>query len=375
MKSLKDKNIIQISAYYPPHIGGMESYVRNLSEKLAEKKYKVKVITSDVGATEKALQKENLEVTYLPSVEVLNTPVIPTLRSTLEETPSNSIFHLHVAQAVLPEIAALVAKKKKLPLVSHIHLDVGNSTGVGKIILPFYKHFFLRKVLQQSEKVIVQTEDYKKLIHQKYKVPLEKIVTIPNGVDLLPVKESRYENLRGPFKILFVGRLVNQKRPDLFIQTMAELKRRGHKIESFIVGGGPEEQKLRELATQLRIDDVIKFCGSLGKEDVQKMYDESDCLVQTSERESFSTVLLEALNAGCPIVATNIAGTRNILTNGQDALLTSDDQMDVADKVSSLITNQQLRKNLIRNGYKTVTQYSWSSAITQIESIYSNLRK
>lgn len=364
--------IYQISAYYPPHVGGMERLVECLSKELDSNGHTVEVITSNIGLSDHK-NVDRFKVHYLESKEILNTPIIFGLHNQLKKSKIPSIFHLHVAQALLPEITAWVAKKKSIPLVSHIHLDVGSTTGFGSLILPIYKKVFLSKVLQSSHKVIVQTEDYKKLISTKYKIPDEKLIVIPNGIHLSKERQDPSVEIAGSPKILFVGRLVSQKRADLFLRSIAELKKTHSDIKAFIVGDGPDRSKLESLAKELYIQDDIIFCGSLSKKEVGEFYLSCHCLVQTSERESFSTVLLEALNMGCPIVATNVIGTKNFLQDQENGLLVSSSANDIAKAIAIILKDKKLRKKIVLNGFRSVEQYSWKIVTKKIEKLYSEL--
>lgn len=368
--NLHSYTLYQITGYYPPHVGGMELFVQRLAHHLIARKHQVQVVASDIGHVPEQQNLGLVSVSYLKSVEFLTTPFAWGLFSTLSQAPVKSIFHLHVAQAFFPEVTALVAWWKGIPFIAHVHLDVGHTTLTGRFILPMYKWLCLRPVLHAAAQVIVQTKDYQKLIHKKYQIPLSHITIVPNGIALLRPNAAKIRLPKPPYRLLFVGRLVNQKRVDLVLDTARCLADNQVPFHLDIVGDGPELRALRQQVINLRLEKMVAFCGALDELQVAEKYQRSDCLLQTSERESFSTVLLEALNHGCPIVATDIPSTRTILTNRYDALLCSNTPAVLAHAVTSVVTDAELRQHLIQNGYRTVQQYGWDHIVDKLEDVY-----
>jgi len=111
-------NIIQVFPYYPPHLGGAEQRIKDISERLAKERHKVEVFTSDIGCEKGKLKnKKNLNINYLKSWEFAHTPIIPSLFSRLMKIPKDSIMHVHIAQALTPEIVWLVSKIRKIPKI------------------------------------------------------------------------------------------------------------------------------------------------------------------------------------------------------------------------------------------------------------------
>src|SRR5450631_702592 len=117
-------NIVHVTSYYPPHLGGMENVAAQLAERFVDKGYAVSVYTSNIGYLSDAVIRSEVEVHYLKSLEFAHTPVIFTLFFRLLALPRHSLIHLHVAQAFSPEVVCLISKIRGIPYVAHIHLDV-----------------------------------------------------------------------------------------------------------------------------------------------------------------------------------------------------------------------------------------------------------
>src|SRR2546427_5047259 len=165
--TLATPTIVQVTSYYPPHLGGMENVVAQIAEGFVDKEYTVSVYTSDRGYSRNKVISSKSRVHYLKSIELAHTPIIFTLFFRLLTLPRHSLIHLHVSQAFSPEIVYLISKVRGIPYVAHIHLDVDPSGPFG-FLLGTYKKLFLKRVLQSAAKIICVSEAQKKLIASKY---------------------------------------------------------------------------------------------------------------------------------------------------------------------------------------------------------------
>ena len=351
--------IIQISSYYPPHLGGQENVAKEISERLAKKGHQVEVFTSDIGCSkDKQLKStKNLKIHYLKSKEFAHTPIIPSLYKELMKIPKDSIMHVHIAQAFVPEIVYSIWKKRKIPYVAHIHIDVEPSSWIGKIILKPYKRILLKKFLKNAIKIIVLTEDYKELINKKYRIDKSKIIVVPVGI--------KNELIH----LLFVGRVSAQKDLKLLIKSIAICK---SKLILDIVGDGDLLKETKELAEQNNINNIV-FHGRLTGKNLVKTYQNSDIFISTTKQESFGITYLEAMASGLPIITSNVLGVRNVVKNGYNGLLVEPTPQKIADAIEKLIANPKLRKKLAQNGLKEVKKYSWKEIIKQFERVYHGI--
>src|ERR1700730_2636640 len=136
--ALTTPTIVHVTSYYPPHLGGMENVAERIAEGFVDKEYAVSVYTSDRGYSCNKVISSKSQVHYLKSIEFAHTPIIFTLLFRLLALPGHSLIHLHVAQALSPEIVYLISRLKGIPYVAHIHLDVDPSGPFG-FLLGTYK--------------------------------------------------------------------------------------------------------------------------------------------------------------------------------------------------------------------------------------------
>lgn len=365
--------IIQITPFYPPHLGGMENVVKEISENLAKKGHKVTVFTSDIGCKkDKLISTKNLKIHYLKSFEIAHTPIISSLFFELSKIPQNSIIHLHIAQSFTPEIVSLISKIRNIPYIAHIHIDVGPSGKLG-FLLPLYKKVLLKNVLSSSSKIVVPSRDYIDLVIKKYAILKNKIYKVPNGVDLnnfksLPVKSN------DPIRLLFVGRLSKQKNIPLLIRSFKIVTQKtNRKIELNIVGDGEEKSKIINLIKAENLEKKVNLHGELRGEKLYEIYSNSDIFILTSDYESFGMVLIEAMASGLPIIASNIPALRNVVENNKTGLLVKPEPEDFAKAFEKLINNPQLKEKLIKNGLKEVKKYNWDEITKKFEDIYKEV--
>lgn len=148
----------------------------------------------------------------------------------------------------------------------------------------------------------------------------EKLDVFRNGVDLERFHpESREEarrrlGLTAPRIILSVGNLVELKGHDIAISAMTALP---NDTTLVIVGKGPLESELKNLADRLQVSNRIVFAGAIPNTDLRWWYSAADVLALCSSREGWANVLLESMACGTPVISTAVGGTPEIVTNPQ----------------------------------------------------------
>ena len=362
--------IVHVSAYYPPHLGGMEYRTKDVAESFAKREYRVDIFTSNIGCRNGKLQgTKNVHIHYLQAIEFAHTAIMPSLFFHLLFLPKNSVVHLHVAHAVTAEITYLVCKLRKLPYIAHIHLDV-SATGRAGFLLPFYKKYFLAPVLRHADAILVLTEDYRSLIHKKYAISEENIHVIPNGT-YFPLANNRHTSVHKPIRLLFLGRFSKQKNLPLLLDALVAFRSRyALDVHLTIAGNGEEKSTILNHIQKKNIASCVTMKGEVSPKTAQKLYSMSDIFILPSSEESFGTVLIEAMASGTAIIATNILAVRNIIKHGRNGLLVEQNPIDLAKAIYLLATNGKLRKKLVAQGKKDVIQYNWEKITDRYEALY-----
>ncbi len=175
-------NVAQVTSYYPPHLGGVETVAEHLAEGLS-RHHRVWVITTNVGAPRAVRQAErrDLKVKRYRSRRVANVELFPGALVGVARLPRGTILHAHVTEAFVPELAAFGARLAGGPLVAHYHMDV-RATGQ-RGVYERWKDSVLGPVLRRADCVIVLTASQQAEVVARYRVRAGNIRILPNGVD------------------------------------------------------------------------------------------------------------------------------------------------------------------------------------------------
>jgi glycosyltransferase involved in cell wall biosynthesis len=282
--------------------------------------------------------------------------------------PKDSIMHVHVAQAYTPEIVYKVWKKRKIPYIAQIHLDVSPSSLLGKFILEPYKNIFLTKFLKNAERIFVLTKDYKELISSKYSVNKNKIIVIPNGVGekFFTKRQTRNKILH----LLFVGRISIQKNPKRLIESIALCK---SKFILDIVGDGELLEETKKLVKEKGLTNVI-FHGRKTGDNLIKMYKNSDAFILTSNLEAFPLTILEAMASKLPIIASDVKGNHDIVKH-VGILVNPPTPENFAKEIDELFNSKKLYNKLSRKSLEFAKKHKWDKIVEQIEKAYEEVLK
>ncbi len=168
----------------------------------------------------------------------------------------------------------------------------------------------------------------------------QRVTRIPNGAIIPEMLVSRSHHDETEFRILFVGRLTQQKGVDVLLRALAALGEndRDHRPPVLdVVGGGPLREDLEQLATSLGIADRVFFHGVVPNERVAEYFTRANLFVLPSRFEGMPGVLLEACAHGLPAIATRVSGSEEILESAGGWLVPSDDVPALTSALSSAV--------------------------------------
>ena len=183
----------------------------------------------------------------------------------------------------------------------------------------------------------------------------EKIHVVRCGVDLNAFRSNGRVSRNDAAVVLAVGRLVSVKGHGVLLEAIARLAESGGSVTATIVGDGPRRAALEQLARQLGIGDRVSFAGSVGQDDIGRYYEDADVFCLPSFSEGLPVVLLEAMAAGVPVVASRIAGIPELIEDGRSGLLVPPGRADLlADALRSLLVDPRRRADLAAEGRRRV---------------------
>ena len=168
----------------------------------------------------------------------------------------------------------------------------------------------------------------------------------------------------------FVGRLTQIKRPDRLLDVAAECKRRGIELRFLVAGEGElfESSKQRAMREQLN----VTFFG--WRSDIDQIFAASDIAILTSDNEGIPLTLIQAAQAGLPIVATKVGSISDIVINESNGYLTETNPVDMADAIEKLVRDPQLRQMMGAAGKARAERYfSLDRMINDNSDLYQSL--
>lgn len=187
---------------------------------------------------------------------------------------------------------------------------------------------------------------------------------------LLESKRKELRLAKDDKVIGFVGALSEQKGLTYLIDALSALCINHNKIKCILIGEGDQEKDLKEKAVSLGIKDWILFLGQ--RYDIPALLNIMDVFVLPSLWEGLPQVVLEAMGARCPVLATAVDGTPEIITHGVDGwLIPPQDSNALRDSLVKLLENKELRKNLASRGYETVCKrFSVKRMVSDFDNLY-----
>jgi len=235
-------------------------------------------------------------------------------------TENKSVIHVHLNNSVFHIVVLILFFRLKNPIVIHEHGEIQKSNITGKALR------FCYKALKQKVKFIAVSEDVKKALFN-CNINLSQISLIPNVA--FRSFEGRKQN--NPFVLGFCGRIEPRKNWEFFVD-LAKSFSNNSAVKFLIAGNGPEEVKLTETIKKLGLNN-IQFLGYVS--DIDRFYNQINCLVIPSFWEGHSLVQLEALSSNIPVISFSGKGMNS--KNKNHYVLSSNTLLACKAEVESLI--------------------------------------
>lgn len=271
-------------------------------------------------------------------------------------------------------IAALSLKKlfPDVPVLTTIHSSYENELILNGVIeKEGPEHRFLVSLYRELEyctdALYTVSNTFKQYL-ANYVVDADKIEVIPNGFDQNRFRPISHHNSIP--QLICVCRLVPAKGLDVLLEACGKLKKDGHQFVLHLIGDGPIRKQLEQMARDLGIYEEIIFYGyMLHPEEFMPF---SDIFVLPSRAEAFGSVFAEAALSLLCLVGTNVGGISEQIEHNVNGMLVPVDDVDaLAEALSLVITDQELRRRLAENAYKKAKEsYSLDRVIERLRQVY-----
>lgn len=376
--------ILQVSPLYTPHIGGIESHVQDLCERLANHGHDVTVFASNLPKTINYELIKSVKIYRFNSIgSPLNNQIIPRILIRYIRENDFDIVHIHSHLHFSSNAIVFANMWKRNPIILTSH-GTAPLSGYMSFMSEFYDFFIARSMLKLVDKIIALSPSQAEML-RKLGAPSERLTIIPNGIDLNKIKfdngkkklKQQY-GLEDKIVILYVGGLILRKGIHYLLDAMNLLKRDcALLIAGSELPGHPNVKgQLQEQVKRLNLKNIY-FLGTLSSEQLSSIYSLSDIFVLPSLAEGMSIALLEAMAYRNCVVASNIPGISDVVRNGENGLLFKPgDFHNLADLLTVLLDDECLRDRLSSAARAEVERnYNAENIFQKTLNIYFDLYK
>jgi phosphatidylinositol alpha-mannosyltransferase len=371
--------IALVTPYDYPYPGGVTEHILHLDREFRALGHETRIIapsSSPEGSLDLNVIKVNGEVTPFrfngSSARISLTPEIDQHVEAILGSEQFDVVHIHEPE--IPAVSLLALMHSKTVTVGTFHAYI-ETHGWAAYAYPLA----MLPVLGRLDGRIFVSSPLREKIAAFF--PGESRV-IPNGIDYAFYAATHIQPLPefqdGRPNILFVGRMDERKGYRHLLRAYPYIKQRFPEARLLVVGAYQTAEVAAYVseARRLGLSD-IHYIGKVLPEDLARYYRTATVFVAPSTgSESFGIVLLEAMAAGVPIVASDITGYRSVLSQHQEGLLVEPgNELAIAGAITSLLEDPQMRSRMAKNGQRTAQQYDWKVVAPSIFDYYCDLIK
>jgi phosphatidylinositol alpha-mannosyltransferase len=374
-----------VSEYYYPQLGGVTEHVHGQGNELVRRGHEVTLVTPKVVVTPKAVDGgeppserlfELVRIArgcpfYMNGSEtrLSLSPLLVRQLDRLYAKRRFDVVHVHSPWGVALPMVAVVRSIAPVT-VGTIHSVVPEGHKLLRCFRPL-----VQAVFSQLDERIAVSEAVVDSIHSSF--PGLSFEVIPNGIDtgFFSAQAAPLPQLLGGKRnILFIGRFDPRNGLKHMLRAFVLLRERRQDVRLVVVGDGPLGRLLMRIVPAGLRDDVL-FEGRINH--LRPRYLASvDILCSPCQLASFGMVLLEAMSAGVPVVASSISGFRLLIQDGVQGLLVDDatDESQLADALDRLLSDPERARRMGAAGRERAVQsYAWPVVVDQLEDLYERL--
>ena len=375
-------NILQISFHTAPMNslgvndgGGLNVYVEAISKELA-KDNTVHILT---GEQAKNINKKNLK---LNSLNLFSTNentnekkkfLDEFIEKTFQYIEEHDIDVIHAHYWLSGLVAKKVKEKYKIPFIFTSH-SLGvfvQENNLGRISSE-------QEIFNAADKITASSIFEKENLLTRYGVDKLKIHIVTPGLNKKIFKAYRGEKRNNT--ILSVGRIQKQKGQLQILDLFKSLQYRIKGLELVFVGGpsGADGEsylnKMKNRIEELRIEEEVKFVGSLSQKKLVKLMRKSKLLIHSAENETFGLVAIEAHRLGVPVLSMNQGSFKELISNNENGLVAkSFDDVQVYDFIIKLFEDAEYRSQVINSAVKNSLVFNWEITAENLKKAYKNI--
>ena len=374
--------ILVMVFHFPPISGGGVVVITDIVNKLAELGNDVTILTPEIEWNGEVYEpKINLDVKVIR----VKTPSKSNIKVAARRCYSNMktkglevgtkekfdfIFTIFHPFHLVPKAAVECAKKLKIPSVVKVDDAVYEKSSGLKSIQRKIEKVINGRVLRNANHVLVSNKQSKAIVNKEYKVPLENISILPNGVNL---EMFHFTKTKIPNKIVFSGVMYHHRGLDVLLEAAPKIINAVPNVKFVLIGSGNELEKLKKISTERNLDSNIEFKGWIKRSDMPQKI--SDAILGigplrlTDVTEGALPIkILEYMASSLPIIAQKGTLPSDVLVDGKNGYFI-DGADDLAEKIVLLLNDSNQVEVMGKESLKMVQKFSWENVVNSILKI------
>ncbi len=357
-----------VCPYIYPEAGGVAQHVRHLYENLRLSGHDVRIITASHGpqrSSEGDILRIGVGFSMPLNGSIGTLTFSPRYVGQVRDLLARERFDiLHLHEPFVPFLSLFLLRESRSVNIATFHAYAGFSPSYeigSRVMKDHAAKLHGRIAVSAAARHFID-----RFFPGDYKV-------IPNGVDIprfegaVPI--ARWQD--GTPNVLFVGRHEPRKGLLDLLKAHRILRKSGYDERLLVVGSGPQEREARRYVATRGLQ-AVEFLGRVSDAEKAQLFRTADIYVAPATgRESFGIVLLEAMAAGAPIVASDIHGYKGVVRRGREGLLVPPrDPDELAAAIARLLDDPDLRREMGSAGRARAEAFSWPSVTAKVEDYY-----
>lgn len=359
--------VCEVTSCFPPSRGGVERIVQAVAIRLRREGHRVVVITTSRGLPNGTYHQNlrGIEIYRYPEYRLpfMETAVSPgMIGKVLSE--QFDVLHVHGMTPTITDVCIVIGKLKRKPVLLSYHYDA-ETTGRLAVLLQTAYEAFATPIVGLADVLLVLSDSYARTSTVLQRIR-NKLITVPGGVDLKKFSPGPNEANQKTPTVLFVGKVIHYKGIEYLIDAMPAVLARVPNAR-LIISGRSNSKRYAQLI-------VNRIAKSPARKAIlwEDEWVDSDALIRrlrecsvlvlpsVSRREAFGMVLIEAMSAGKPVIATSIPGPRDVVQNNINGFLVPPrDSRDLAEAIVSILSDNVLSTRMSRMSRRLARRYAW----------------
>ena len=350
--------IIQVIPVFS--MGGAEIMCETLTyelKKLGHEVIAVSLYSIETPITER-LKNAGVDVRFLGKKRGLDFSIFSKLKKLFKhENPDAVHSHNNASQYAFP-----IAKQMGIKMVHTVHSIATKELPKSSRLINGY---FFKK---HAAVPVALSEKVQKTIQEEYKMSTDNIPVVFNGIDLSRCTPKESYEFEDTFKVVHVGRFCDVKNHIGLVSAFELFHREYANTELHLIGDGELRNSVETIVREKNLEECIIFHGL--QSDVHEFLNKMDVFTLPSIYEGIPMTIIEAMGTGLPVVATDVGGIPDMITNGENGILTAVDPYELAQAYAELYNNRELREKLGQNAIMRANAFSSTEMAKRYFEIY-----